>query len=119
MIGEEVELIARHHSGDEMTPYEPPAWRCPARRCCTLCARGWLSRRPGAWWIRFWGMPRQFMNMNRTRGGRRKRIGLLRTMEDGTTPYPWSPQHEVFLLDVDNTLLDNDRVETDLRRPPR
>src|SRR5438876_8672355 len=58
-------------------------------------------------------------NTNRTRGDHQKPIVSLPVMAAGTTlqriTFMTTPDEVVFLLDVDNTLLDNDRVQADLK----
>ena len=120
MVGEAVELIARHHPGDEMTPYErllgdairgdaslftsedcvEAAWRVvdPILGNATPVA----EYEPNTW-----GPPEA------------ERI----VAGDGGWHNPGTEERDrmsasdevVFLFDCDNTLLDNDRVQEDLR----
>src|SRR3989442_16045161 len=71
MLGEDAELIARHHAGDEMTPYE----RLPGDAMhgdATSSPARMASRQHDVWSIRFWTTSRRFTRTSRTPGAHPK-----------------------------------------------
>src|SRR6266571_3017585 len=77
------------------------------------------SKPPGESSIRSSATRHPLSNTSRIRGDHPKRIVLLPVMAAGTTlqriTFMTTPDEVVFLLDVDNTWLDNDRVQADLK----
>src|SRR5438876_8476101 len=77
------------------------------------------SKPPGESSIRSSATRRPLSNTSRIRGDHPKRIVSLPVMAAGTTlqriTFMTTPDEVVYLLDVDNTFLDNDRVQADLK----
>src|SRR5689334_9602478 len=78
------------------------------------------SKRRGEFSIQSWAAQYPLRNMSQKRGDRRKPTASLPAVAAGTTlrrtTSMSSPEEVVFLFDVDNTLLDNDHVQADLRK---
>src|SRR5438552_16943816 len=80
------------------------------------------SKPPGESSIRSSATRHPLSNTSRIRGDHAKRTVLLPVMAAGTTlqriTFMTTRDEVVFMLDVDNTLLDNDRVPADLKSYP-